>query len=118
MYAVTAKSAQFNTFSTRGSTNTGYATVLPPINVAASDGTFPGFVELTWTPVGASSGVFFDVYRRRANTNETYVLLTSALQASTLDQTAVSGVVYQYYVRTRTTNGATSLPSATDTGFR
>lgn len=118
VYAVTAKSAQFNTYSTRGSTNTGYATVLPPINVAASDGTFPGFVELTWTPVGASSGVFFDVYRRRANTNETYVLLTSALQASTLDQTAVSGVVYQYYVRTRTTNGATSLPSATDTGFR
>ncbi len=118
VYAVAAKSFQFNSYSARGSTNTGYATIQPPTGLTASDGTFPGFIELSWTPVGATSGVFFDVYRRRANTNDSFALLTTSLQALTFDTSAVAGVVYEYHVKTRASNGATSAASASDTGFR
>jgi fibronectin type 3 domain-containing protein len=118
VYAVTGKSAQFNSSSDRGVTATGYPRVLPPTAVVASDGNYPGYVQVSWTPTGTSTGVSWEVWRRRAGTTEAYTKIRTVTQPVVLDTTALVGVTYQYYVTTRASNGVTSAASATDNGFR
>jgi hypothetical protein len=118
VYAVAGRSNQFNSYSDRGATNTGYPTVLPPINVSASDGGFPGFIEITWTPVGTTTNVTWEIWRRVSGSNAAYVRLKTITQNFFLDSTTSPGVVYDYYIRTKASNGAVSVPSAVDTGFR
>ena len=118
VYAVSGKSGQFNSYSDRGSPNTGYPTVLPPTAVAATDGTIPGHVQVTWTATGTSSNVSWQVWRRPQGSTAAFSLIRTVTQPFHLDSTAVPGTVYEYQVRTRASNGATSAPSATDTGFR
>lgn len=118
VYAVAGKSGQFNSYSDRGSPNTGYPTVLPPTAVTASDGTIAGHVQVTWTATGATTNVTWQVWRRQQGSTGDFTLLRSVTQQFLLDSTAVPGIVYQYQLRTRASNGATSAPSATETGFR
>ncbi|MEY3143621.1 MAG: hypothetical protein RLY21_2114 [Planctomycetota bacterium] len=118
VYAVAGKSSQFNSYSDRGSPNTGYPTVLPPTGVTASDGTIAGHVQVSWTPTGATSNVTWQVWRRPQGSTAAFTLIRTVSQALHLDTTAVPGTVYEYQVRTRASNGATSAPSATETGFR
>jgi len=118
VYAVAGKSAQFNSYSDRGTPNTGYPTVLPPNGVIATDGTMVASVQLTWTPVGTTSNVSWEVWRRRAGTNDGYVRIRTVTQPILFDSTAVPGTIYQYFVKTKASNGAVSLPSITDNGYR
>jgi hypothetical protein len=118
VYAVAGRSAQFNSYSDRGSPNTGYAVVQPPTGVAASDGTFPGFVQITWTPTGATTQVSWEVWRRVAGSTAAFTKIRTVTSPSHLDSTAQIGVVYEYHIRTRATNGVVSVPSISDTGFR
>jgi len=118
VYAVTGKSGNFNASSERGRVDTGYATVLPPTNVAASDGTFPAYVRITWTPTGATTGVSWQVFRRVKNTNTAFTLIKTVTTPVYFDGTATSGVLYEYYVKTRLSNGAVSAQSNIDVGYR
>ena len=118
VYAVAGKSGQFNSYSDRGSPNTGYATVLPPTAVTASDGTNPGFVQVNWTPTGATTGVSWQVFRRISGSGAAFSLIKTVTQPFHLDNTAQTGVVYEYHVKTRAANGVVSAASASDTGFR
>ena len=118
IYSITGKSSLFNSWSDRGRTDNGYPVVLPPTGLSASDGEFPGYVQVLWTPAGATTGVSWEVYRRRANTNDAYVRIKLVTQPFHLDSTAAIGTTYQYYIKTRASNGVLSAPSTTDTGFR
>ncbi|MFN5497689.1 MAG: M12 family metallo-peptidase [bacterium] len=118
VYAVSGKSGQFNSYSDRGSPNTGYPTVLPPTGVTASDGTNPGFVQISWTPTGATTNVSWQVFRRISGSGSTFSLIRTVTQPVHLDSSAQAGVVYEYQVKTRASNGVVSASSASDTGFR
>ena len=118
VYAVTAKSGTFNASSERGRVDTGYPAVLPPTNVAASDGTFPAYVRITWTPTGLTTGVSWEIYRRVRNTNTAFTRIKTVTTPVHFDSTAGVGVQYDYYVVTRLPNGVLSAPSAVDVGFR
>lgn len=119
IYAVTAESALFEGASSqRGRTDNGYPTVLPPTDVQATDGAYPGFVYIGWTPNGATTNVSWQVWRRVAQTTQPYTLIRTTTQPFHFDSTAVVGTRYQYYVKTVAANGVASAPSATDNGFR
>lgn len=118
VYAVTAKSGNFNASSERGRVDTGYPAVQPPSNVAASDGTFPAYVRITWTPVGVTTGVSWEIYRRVKNSNTAFTRIKTVVNPVHFDATATQGVLYEYYVVTRLPNGVLSPASAVDVGFR
>ena len=118
VYAVSATSSNFNSPSERGRTDNGYPTVLPPTGFTASDGQYPGFVYLSWTPNGATTNVSWQVYRRIAGSNSAFTLIRTVTQPFHYDSTAAVGRVYEYHVRTRAANGVLSAPSTANTGYR
>jgi len=118
VYAVTAKSARFNSSSDRGRTDIGYPTVLPPTGVTASDGLYPGFVYISWTAAGATTNVSWQVYRRVAGTTGAFTLIRTVTQPFHYDTTAAAGTTYEYHIRTRASNGVLSAPSQSDNGRR
>lgn len=118
VYAVTGRSGTFLSSSERGRVDTGYPTILPPTNVLATDGTLPAFVRITWTPAGATTGVSWQVFRRVKNTNTAFALIKTVTTPVYNDSTATQGVIYEYYVKTRLSNGALSAQSNIDAGYR
>ena len=118
VYAVTGYSEVFDTDSLRGNTMLGYPRVLAPTAVQATDGTSAGFVSVSWTATGASSGVRWQVERRRSGSGAPFTVLFTSTIPSYLDASAAPGTVYEYQVRTVCNNGVISDPSDSDTGFR
>jgi hypothetical protein len=62
--------------------------------------------------------VTWEIWRRVSGSNAAYVRLKTITQNFFLDSTTSPGVVYDYYIRTKASNGAVSVPSDVDTGFR
>ena len=117
VYAIAAFSDTFNTLSYRGSTNTGYAAPAAPTNVAASDGTFAGYVKVTWTAPSAAQ-LTYKVLRRRLGTAGNFAQIGTTSQRSYFDASATAGIVFEYRIRAVATNGAVSVASSINTGYK
>ncbi len=117
VYAIAAYSDDFNTNSYRGSTNTGYAAPAAPLDVAASDGTFAGYVKVTWTAPSPAQ-LSYKVLRRRLGTTGNFVQIGTTTQRTYFDATATAGIVFEYRVRAVAINGAVSVASAINTGYK
>jgi len=62
--------------------------------------------------------VSWQVFRRISGSGSTFSLIRTVTQPVHLDSSAQAGVVYEYQVKTRASNGVVSASSASDTGFR
>ena len=92
--------------------------VLPPLNVAATDGQQPDFVRISWMDQ-AGGGNAYRLYRRvRSAEDEPELIATTTPGATSYDdRTADSGVEYDYCVVTLTGAGLESVPTC-DAGGR
>jgi len=100
--------------SVASTANTGWRMLTAPANVQASDGTYTGKVQLTWT---ASSGATsYNVYRA-ATSGGTRTLLGSPVGISFGDTTATPGVTYYYWVKACKQTRC-SVASTANTGWR
>ncbi len=113
-YGVTASNAGGT--SLLSAQDSGFAAVAPPgvpTNVAASDGTSPTSVSVTWTAVSGATS--YTIYRSPTAGAQGSLVGTSTV-ASFADGTVTPGVVY-YYGVTATNAGGTSALSAQNSGF-
>ena len=96
--------------------DTGYACVLPavPTGVAASEGTYPDKVQVTWSSVLGAT--YYEVYRATSATGAT-ALLGSPTATTWDDTTAAAGTTYYYWAKACNTCGCSNY-SAYDTGYR
>jgi murein DD-endopeptidase MepM/ murein hydrolase activator NlpD len=87
----------------------------PPTNVSASDGSFTGYVRLTWTTVpGASSYAVF----RSSSRHGAYALTRTVSGTTTLyDDFAVTKRQLYFYRVAASNQGGTSKPSRENVGF-
>jgi fibronectin type 3 domain-containing protein len=86
-----------------------------PINVSASDGTYTGYVRLTWT---ASSGaVGYKIYRNTTNSSSTAAQIGTDSTSPYNDATAVAGTTYYYWLKAYNEGGNSGF-SNSDTGWR
>lgn len=92
-----------------------YAAPLPPLNVAATDGTDPDKVRITWK--AAASATSYEVWRGTANASSSASKLVTKTSLSHDDTTAVPGTTYYYWVKARNNSGASGF-SASNIGFR
>jgi fibronectin type 3 domain-containing protein len=100
--------------SVASTANTGWRMLTAPANLQASDGTYTGKVQLTWT---ASSGATsYNVYRA-ATSDGTRTLLGSPAGISFGDTTATPGVTYYYWVKACKQTRC-SVASTANTGWR
>jgi fibronectin type 3 domain-containing protein len=113
VYAYSVKSRFASGDSTFSTPNTGWRNVPAPANLAATDGTVPNGVGLSWDTVAGAIG--YRVFRGNGSTPPIQIAQTVA--ANHLDLSAAPGVTYTYVVRARTQAGD-SAPSEPDTGFR
>jgi fibronectin type 3 domain-containing protein len=69
-----------------------------PIGISASDGTYPYYVQVSWT---ASSGAtYYQVYRNTSDTTGGSIQLATSLSTSPYDDsTALEGTIYYYWVK-------------------
>lgn len=97
--------------------DTGYlANISGPTNVSASDGTYAGFVRISWTaPQNASS---YEVWRGTVNAYSLAEMIGRTTSTSYDDSTAQPGMRYYYWVKAITTSGVASAFSASDSGYR
>jgi fibronectin type 3 domain-containing protein len=93
--------------------NTGWRNVPAPANLAATDGTLPNGVGLSWT--GVEQAIGYRVFRSQGSNPPIQVAMTTA--PNHLDISAAPGVTYTYVVKARTPAGD-SAPSESDTGYR
>ncbi len=84
--------------------------VLPPLNVAASDGQYPDRVHVTWVDQSGGSAPF-RIYRRTNGSNASYdqVGTTLAGAVSYDDLTAQNGATYEYCAAAISGSGAESV---------
>jgi len=99
--------------------DTGYRAVFipaPPDGVAASDGTYPDMVQITWN---ASAGAhYYMVFRNTSDTHTGEIVLTDIHPASPFDDlTAEPGIPYYYWVKACNPAGCSDY-SIVDTGHR
>ena len=96
----------------------GYAGTLPtppaaPTNVAASDGTSPTSVTVTWTASSGATG--YSIFRSTTSGTTGSSVGTSTTTSFT-DNTVISGVLY-YYSVVATNSAGSSAPSTQNSGF-
>ncbi|MCB1185899.1 hypothetical protein KDL29_01925 [bacterium] len=87
------------------------ATIYPPANFQASSGEFVDKVRLSWT--AASGATSYEIYR---GTDDNLIDEISPESTSYDDTTAVPGVPYAYWIKTKV--GGFASVAASDTGFR
>ncbi len=93
--------------------NTGYRNLLPPADVAASDGTSAAGVTITWAAPEGATG--YAILR----SGSASPIATVGAVTTYLDATAVAGIIYTYTVRaTGAVAGSQSAASAGDAGVR
>ncbi len=89
---------------------------LPPTGVAASDGTYPDKIQVTWN--SAAGATQYRVYRNTSDSSATATALGSWQIATQFDDTtAAEGIVYYYWAKARN-DYAESGFSSFDTGYR
>jgi hypothetical protein len=114
-YWVKAKNScgNISEFSTPDS---GYACPIPsaPSGVSATDGTYTGYIQVTWNAVGGASA--YDVYRNTSNNSASATLLGE--RTSPFNDTGVTpGTRYYYWVKAKNSCGNISDFSASDSGY-
>ena len=94
--------------------DSGYARMLPPSNVSATDGTYIDKVVVSWTASGGAQS--YTLYRYTSNDTNGMSELAITTGTSYEDMSVSLGVVYYYWVRA---NGAmtTSELSVSDSGL-
>ncbi len=101
-----------------GATGTGILSlccgVLPPANVAATDGACAG-VTVSWDAVNAATG--YEVWRNTSNNSATATQIAAPPGSPHLDATAVAGVTYFYWVKAVGVCGVSAF-SSSDSGSR
>ena len=95
--------------------NAGWRNIPAPTNVAATDGTFPTKVRVTWSAVPSATG--YRVLRQIDGGATTLLTTTSATTLVFEDTTIAVGQIVTYMIRANHALGAT-LASLPDTGFR
>ncbi|MFM1867167.1 MAG: hypothetical protein RL591_575, partial [Planctomycetota bacterium] len=95
--------------------NAGWRNIPAPTNVAATDGTFPTKVRVTWSAVPSATG--YRVLRQIDGGTTTLLTTTSATTLVFEDTTIAVGQIGTYTIRANHALGAT-LQSLPDTGFR
>jgi hypothetical protein len=95
--------------------NAGWRNIPAPTNVAATDGTFPTKVRVTWSAVPSATG--YRVLRQIDGGTTTLLTTTNATTLVFEDTTIAVGQIGTYTIRANHALGAT-LPSLPDTGFR
>jgi fibronectin type 3 domain-containing protein len=105
------KAANCSGFSTA---NTGWRNLPTPVNLQASDGTYPFKVLLTWNALSGSTS--YNVYRATSWTG-TKSLVGSPTTATFADTTAIPGVTYTYWVKACKTVNCSNF-SLSNTGWR
>ena len=91
----------------------GWRNLAAPTGLAASDGTFATGVNVTWNAVGGATG--YRVYRSQDGGEASLIASPSA--SPYLDATAIPGVVYGYFVKSRSASGDSVGQSNTDNGY-
>ena len=118
-YAYTAKSLHALGASPVGLTPaSGWRNVAGPSSIAASDGLYPGRVNIAWSAVTGATG--YTVWRKLSSDAAAPTLLATIQSASTLlydDTTAVTGVSYRYQAKATHALGSTPLGEG-DNGWR
>ena len=95
--------------------NAGWRNIPAPTSVAATDGTFPTKVRVTWSAVPSATG--YRVLRQIDGGTTTLLTTTNATTLVFEDTTIAVGQIGTYTIRANHALGAT-LPSLPDTGFR
>ena len=91
------------------------ANTVGPTSVTATDGTYDGYVRVTWTASqGATS---YEIWRGTVNAYSQATKIGSPTATSYNDTSAAPGMRYWYWVRAVTSAG-TSAFSSSDSGFR
>jgi fibronectin type 3 domain-containing protein len=85
-----------------------------PTAVAATDGTTCNSVSISWTP--AAGATAYQVYRNTVNSFATAVPSGGSINSPYIDNTAVTGTTYYYWVASVSVCG-NSAPSTSDSGF-
>jgi len=86
-----------------------------PTAVAATDGTFPDKVQVSWTPsLGATS---YQVYRNTSNSSTGVAQIGTPAASPFDDTTATPGATYYYFVKACNTQGCSDF-SLSDSGYR
>ena len=101
------------------SVNDGFARIGTPGTVAASDGTYVGKVQVTWTPPAIGGQITGYNLFRDTNPSACSVLLAASLTSGTTiyaDEAVAAGVIYYYSVQTVSPAG-TSACTNVDPGY-
>ncbi|MBN1291471.1 MAG: SUMF1/EgtB/PvdO family nonheme iron enzyme [Candidatus Latescibacteria bacterium] len=91
----------------------GFCDMRPPAKIAASDGTYPSSVQLSWEPV--ERAVSYAVQKREIDGE--WKKLTDSAECSFNDTLVSNNVMYEYRVAAIFGNGQTGDLSLADTGY-
>ena len=80
-----------------------------PTNIAATQGTLPDRVRITWTPPAGATG--FEVYRGTTNNSAAAVKITTADVTGSIfdDLTALAGTSYFYWIKAKNVGGTSGF---------
>ncbi|MCK4342067.1 MAG: hypothetical protein KAY37_10130 [Phycisphaerae bacterium] len=99
--------------------NTGWRALSAPSGVSATDGTYTGYVRVTWNTVSGAS--YYRVYRHTSN-NSGSATAVSNWQTGTSynDSSATPGMTFYYWVKAATSSGGAHASgfSGSNTGWR
>ncbi len=102
-----------------GQPDTGFTKViaLAPTGVSASDGTFEGLIQITWS--SAANAEQYKLYRSTSPSGPFSLRATlNSSVRSIPDNQADTGIYYYYQITSFTASGGESGPSNTDSGHR
>lgn len=102
------------TFATWSSSASGYRALAPPTGFSASKGTYTAKVQLTWA--AAAGAISYQVLRSTIADPNTATVIVETGATSYNDTTAVPGITYYYWLKSRKRLGSNnSLESALST---
>ena len=88
-----------------------------PVNVRASDGTFPGRIEIDWDqPASDSTVTHWLVYRSTQPDAATAVQVDTSTNTHSISEDVIPGTVYTFWVKACTQQDTCSELSAPDSG--
>jgi len=85
-----------------------------PINISASDGTYPDKITITWDTV--ANGTEYFVYRSTTESGTYTRLFETAITANTYDDTTATGGTNYYYTVSATKTGCTETAKSDSDG--
>ena len=94
--------------------NTGYAQLISPTGISATDGTYNDKVDVTWSNV--PSAIAYNIYRSDTNDAAIATLLGTSLSNIYSDATVTPGIKYYFWIKATANVGYSEL-SESDTGY-